>query len=156
MNHKEYMDVAFEEAFIGMRNNQGGPFGAVIVLHDNIIGRAHNMVTQSNDPTAHAEVMAIRNACKNLNSFKLDQAVLYTSCEPCPMCLAAIYWAGIKTLYYCADKADAHRIGFDDNFIYDEFKLPIEQRSIACKHLDSPLREPLFHEWENKTDKTPY
>jgi len=156
MTHEQYMSLAFEEAFKGMRNNSGGPFGSVIVSNGVIIGRGHNMVTSANDPTAHAEVVAIRNACKKVSSFHLPDAVLYASCEPCPMCLAAIYWANIKTVYYCADRADAAHIGFSDKFIYDEFCIAENERSIKMEHLYLPASKELFSEWMNKQNKIPY
>ena len=119
------MTEACHEARKGMLNNEGGPFGAIIVANGEIIGRGHNKVTSTNDPTAHAEVVAIRDACKKVKNFHLaEDVVLYTSCEPCPMCMAAIYWANIKTVYFASDRNDAERIGFDDKFIYDELQLP--------------------------------
>ena len=156
MSDVKYMYVACEEAQEGMRNNHGGPFGAVIVMNGKIIGRGHNRVTSTNDPTAHAEVMAIRDACKNVQNFHLSDAVLYTSCEPCPMCMAAIYWANIKKVFYASNRNDAERIGFDDKFIYDELQLPIEERSIEMKHMHEPLADEVFNEWSEKFDKTEY
>ncbi|VBB46002.1 Guanine deaminase [uncultured Paludibacter sp.] len=156
MSDKKYMLAACEEAQEGMRNNDGGPFGAVIVMDGKIIGRGHNMVTSTNDPTAHAEVMAIRDACKNVQNFHLSAATLYTSCEPCPMCMAAIYWANIKKVYFASNRNDAERIGFNDKFIYDELQLPIENRSIEMKHLHAPLADEVFDEWTSKFDKTEY
>jgi len=156
MTHEEYMLCAFDEAFIGMRNNKGGPFGSVIVSEGIIIGKGHNMVTSTNDPTAHAEIVAIRNACKTVDTFHLPNAVLYTSCEPCPMCLAAIYWANFKSVYYCADGSDAARIGFNDKFIYDELLIPVSKRKIKVERLHLPITTELFNEWTNKQDKTSY
>lgn len=156
MDKKDYLSKAIDEAFYGVRNNKGGPFGAVIVLNGEIIGKGYNMVTSLNDPTAHAEIIAIRNACKNIGNFNLENAELYTSCEPCPMCLAAVYWAGIKTVYYCADSNDAERIGFSDKFIYDEFKVDNEKRSIVAKQIKIPAIDELFYEWENKQDRIQY
>lgn len=156
MTHESYMREAFQEAFQGVNANQGGPFGAVIVLNDTIIGRGCNQVTSSNDPTAHAEVVAIREACKALETFHLTGAVLYATCEPCPMCLSAIYWADIKTVYYAADRHDAARIGFNDKFIYDELSKPLTMRYVAMKHLPLPEAVRLFDDWTDKADKTPY
>ena len=156
MTHKDYMQIAFEEAFQGMRNNEGGPFGAVIVEDGRIIGKGHNIVTSTNDPTAHAEVVAIRNACKEKNNFHLSTAVLYASCEPCPMCLAAIYWANIKTVYFCSGREDAAGIGFNDNFIYNELNLPLDKRNMLIEQINMPVSDKLFNEWTNKQDKTRY
>ncbi|MCX8473598.1 MAG: nucleoside deaminase, partial [Sediminibacterium sp.] len=153
MTHKDYMLMAFEEAFKGIRNNIGGPFGAVIVAEGIIIGKGHNMVTSTNDPTAHAEVVAIRNACKTVAAFHLPNAVLYSSCEPCPMCLSAIYWANIKTLYYCADRYDAEQFGFSDKLIYDELSKENNKRLIKIEQLHLPISTELFNEWTNKQNK---
>lgn len=134
----------------------GGPFGAVIVKDGKIVAEGTNKVTINNDPTAHAEVMAIRNAAKNLNDFNLSGCEIYTSCEPCPMCLSAIYWARIDKIWYANTKTDAKNIGFDDSFIYDEVKLPLEERAIPIIQL---LREEglqAFKQWEQKEDKTEY
>jgi tRNA(Arg) A34 adenosine deaminase TadA len=154
MNHEIYMQYAFDEAFYGMHNNHGGPFGAIIVSDGNIIGKGHNMVTLMNDPTAHAEIVAIREACKTKNSFYLHNTVLYATCEPCPMCLAAIYWANIKTVFYCYDRIDAANIGFDDNFIYKEINMPINQRRLNMNKI--PFLNNLFNEWSQKQDRTHY
>lgn len=156
MKNEKYMTEACNEARKGMRNNEGGPFGAVIVQNGEIIGRGNNKVTSTNDPTAHAEMVAIRDACKKMKDFHLPDAVLYTSCEPCPMCMAAIYWANIKTVYFASDRNDAERIGFDDKFIYDELPLPIEKRSINMSKLDLHLADEVFEEWTTKNDKTEY
>lgn len=156
MTEEDYMHLAFEEAFSGMRENHGGPFGAVIISDGKIIGKGSNMVTSTNDPTAHAEIVAIREACKNMNSFHIPNAVIYASCEPCPMCLSAIYWANIKTVYFCSDRSDAAKIGFDDKFIYDELNKPINERAIKMQQLDLPISRELFNEWNSKQDKLPY
>ena len=156
MKDKDFLSIAIDEAFKGVRGNKGGPFGAVIVLNGEIIGRGFNMVTSTNDPTAHAEIIAIRDACKNLNTFNLENAVLYTSCEPCPMCLSAVYWAGIKTVYYSSDQNDAEKIGFSDKFIYDELKLDTNARSVKMNHIDLQKAKELFKEWEDKNDKIEY
>ena len=156
MTHEDYMRLAFEEASFGMRNNIGGPFGAIIVHNGQIVGKGHNKVTSTNDPTAHAEVTAIRNACKNLNTFDLQSAILYSSCEPCPMCLSAIYWANIKTVFYCLDRNNAAEIGFSDKFIYDELNIPMEDRTVKMKHLHLLNSSDLFNEWMTRPDKITY
>ncbi|KXK38908.1 MAG: Guanine deaminase [Bacteroidetes bacterium OLB9] len=150
------MQAAFDAAASGMENNEGGPFGAVVVLEGKIIGRGNNKVTSHNDPTAHAEVVAIRDACKTMQTFHLPDAIIYTNCEPCPMCMAAIYWANIKTVYYYYDRHQAEDIGFSDKFIYDEFEKPINERSVAMKKIDMVVQNDVFDGWKNKSDKTPY
>ena len=139
-----------------MRGNHGGPFGAVVVRKGKIVGRGWNKVTSSNDPTAHAEVSAIRDACKRLKTFQLDDCELYTSCEPCPMCLSAIYWARLKAVYYGNTRKDAARIALDDDFIYREVALPISQRKIPMKQLLRNEALTAFVEWKNKADKVAY
>jgi len=139
-----------------MRGDQGGPFGAVVVRQDKIIGRGWNRVTSTNDPTAHAEVVAIRDACQQLKTFQLDDCELYTSCEPCPMCLSAVYWARLKRVYYGNTRKDAARIAFDDDFIYREVALPISSRKIPMKQLLRKEALAAFVEWKHKADKIPY
>ena len=139
-----------------MRANQGGPFGAIVVRNGKIVGRGWNQVTSTNDPTAHAEVTAIRDACKKLKRFHLEDCELYTSCEPCPMCLGAVYWARLKTIYYANTRKDAAKIQFDDNFIYREIGLPIPSRKIPMKPLLRKEALEVFKEWANKTDKIRY
>jgi tRNA(Arg) A34 adenosine deaminase TadA len=156
MTHEELMQIAFEEVFQGMRNNEGGPFGAVIVIDGQIVGRGHNRVTSTNDPTAHAEVVAIRDACKKLERFHLPEAIIYATSEPCPMCLSAIYWANIKTVYYCTDKQQVEAIGFSDKFIYDELALPQEKRSLYIDRINLKEGNDLFFEWMTKGDKREY
>jgi len=156
MIHHHFMNEAFTEAFSGMRANEGGPFGAIVVANTTIIGRGHNMVTKHHDPTAHAEIVAIRNACAEVQSFHLDDAVIYTTCEPCPMCLAAIYWARIKTVYYYYTKADAAEIGFSDKFIYEEIAKAKGEHSIKIEKIDLTLQQDLFGEWRKKEDRTQY
>ncbi|MEI7895904.1 MAG: nucleoside deaminase [bacterium] len=153
---EEYFDTAFNEAFHSVRTNIGGPFGAVVVMDGKIIGKGGNQVSSENDPTAHAEIVAIREACRNIANFDLAGAVLYTTCEPCPMCLSAIYWANIQSVYYCSTRLDAESIGFKDNHIYEELNLLPEQRKINFRQVPHPLAVPLFREWAEKTDKTPY
>ena len=150
------MERAIELAQKGMDSNEGGPFGAVIVKDGVIIAEGNNMVTSTNDPTAHAEVVAIRNACKELDNFQLEGCELYTSCEPCPMCLGAIYWARPNKIYYGCSREDAANIGFDDQFIYDEIGRPMEERSIP---ISQGLREQaieVFRNWKAKTDREEY
>lgn len=153
---KYFMQHAINLSRKGMQSNEGGPFGAVVVKDGKIIAEGNNCVTSSNDPTAHAEVVAIRNACKKLNTFQLDGCSIYTSCEPCPMCLGAIYWARPEKLFYACSKKDAAKIGFDDDFIYKEINLDINERSIETVQLMNEEGNEVFKEWENKTDKVEY
>ena len=134
----------------------GGPFGAVIVLGGQIIAEGVNVVTRVNDPTAHAEVSAIRQACSRTGSFKLDGCTIYTSCEPCPMCLSAIYWAGIQRIFYGNSKEDAAAINFDDSFIYDEISKPRGQRAVPCTRIMEREAARAFALWEAKPDKVEY
>ena len=154
--NKKFMREAVRLSVQKMRGNHGGPFGAIVVKGNRIVGRGWNKVTSSNDPTAHAEVSAIRDACKRLKTFDLDGCELYTSCEPCPMCLSAIYWARLKAVYYGNTRKDAARIAFDDDFIYREVALPISQRKIPMKQLLRKEALTAFVEWKNKADKVPY
>ncbi len=140
----------------GVRNNEGGPFGCVIVKNDKIVGRGNNRVTSANDPTAHAEVVAIRDACRNLGTFQLEDCEIYTSCEPCPMCLGAIYWARPKIVYYANNREDAANIGFDDSMIYEELGIDLNQRKIPIINLGRKEALKIFEEWKNKEDKTQY
>ncbi|MDB5405162.1 MAG: guaD [Rhodospirillales bacterium] len=139
-----------------MERGGGGPFGAVVVLDGRIVAEGWNRVTSSNDPTAHAEVTAIRAACSTLGSFSLAGGEIYTSCEPCPMCLAAIYWARLDRIYYANGRADAARIGFDDALLYREIALPIEQRILPMTQLLEREARLAFDAWETKTDKVRY
>ena len=150
------MQRAIELAHKGMNSNAGGPFGAVIVKDGKIIGEGCNQVTSTNDPTAHAEMVAIRQACNLLNSFQLDGCELYTSCEPCPMCMAAIYWSRINVVYYSYTSKDAADIGFDDQFIYEELKKDIEEREVEMKQYHTKNGVNVFQEWKNKADKIGY
>ncbi|GHU66872.1 tRNA-specific adenosine deaminase [Bacteroidia bacterium] len=134
----------------------GGPFGAVIVKDGKEVASGHNMVTLKNDPTAHAEVSAIRKAAKKLNTFDLSGCEIFTSCEPCPMCLSAIYWARIDKIYYANTKTDAKNIGFDDSFIYDQLELPKEKRAVPIVQMLRNEAIEAFEIWEQKTDKTEY
>ena len=139
-----------------VKQNIGGPFGAVIVKDNKIIATGANCVTSHNDPTAHAEVVAIRNACQALGSFQLDDCEIYTSCEPCPMCLGAIYWARPKAVYYGNTKADAAAIDFDDQFIYDELDLPLNKRNLKIRQLLGDEAIKAFQLWQETTSKVEY
>lgn len=152
----EFMRAAIRLSQTKMRANCGGPFGAVVVRSGKIIARGWNRVTSANDPTAHAEVTAIRAACKKLKTFRLDDCELYTSCEPCPMCLAAIYWARFKKVYYANTRRDASKIRFDDDLIYREIARPVARRKIPMRQLLRPEALKIFAEWEAKTDKIRY
>ena len=136
MNKIELMQEAIKCSLEGMHSNAGGPFGAVIAKDGEIIAKGWNKVTSTNDPTAHAEVTVIREACKKLGTFDLTGCELYTSCEPCPMCLSASYWAGIKKIYYGNTRKDAADINFDDDFIYKEIPLPMNERTIPMEQVD--------------------
>lgn len=140
----------------GVQNKEGGPFGCIIVKDDKIIGRGYNKVISTNDPTAHAEVIAIRDACKNLGTFQLDNCEVYTSCEPCPMCLGAIYWSRPKIIYYANTMEDAAKIGFDDSMIYDEIKGDIKNRKIPAIHLGLNEAQKVFKNWSKNIGKTSY
>jgi len=146
-DHKVFLKLAVDEAFLGMRAGEGGPFGAVITRDGKIIGRGHNTVLASRDPTAHAEVNAIRNACRNMESHQLNGAVIYSNFEPCPMCLAAIYWAGIRTLFFCNGRSDAEKIGFMDKHLYHELAKESKEREILSSQLDLPEMDALMVEW---------
>jgi len=139
-----------------MRRGQGGPFGAVVVRDGKIVGRGCNQVTSANDPTAHAEIVAIRAACRRLKTFQLEDCDLYTSCEPCPMCLSAIYWARLGNVFYANTRKDAAKIDFDDDFIYREIALPIRRRRLVMKQVLREEALAAFAEWQRKPDKIPY
>jgi len=151
-----YMKEAIRLSKQNIKNGTGGPFGAVIVKDGKIIASGTNCVTSSNDPTAHAEVVAIRNACKTLNTFQLDDCEIYSSCEPCPMCLGAIYWARPKKIYFAASRIDAAASGFDDSLIYDEIALPIEHRKIESEQLLQEEAKSVFDDWDNLANKIEY
>lgn len=151
-----FMQAAIGLARKGMENGQGGPFGCVIVQGDTIVGQGCNCVTSSNDPTAHAEVVAIREACNYLQTFQLNDCELYTSCEPCPMCLGAIYWARPKKVYYAATRFDAAAAGFDDSFIYEELKIPVNARQIPMVHLGREEAVKVFEAWKLFPGKISY
>lgn len=156
MSKEDFMRRAIAIARDGMEGNAGGPFGAVIVKDGRILAEGCNRVTSTNDPTAHAEVVAIREACRKLGTFDLSGAEIYASCEPCPMCLAAIYWARIARIHYASTRADAARIGFDDDHIYREFAVPIERRQIPMERLLAREAEAAFAAWDAKPDKVRY
>ena len=155
-DHNSFMQNAVDQAIKGVLANEGGPFGCVVIKDGQIIGSGNNRVTSTNDPTAHAEVIAIREACKSLNSFQLEDCIIYTSCEPCPMCLGAIYWARPKKVYYGCTKSDAAKIGFDDDFIYKELELKNNERSIVFEQLDREKAIKAFEAWEKKDDRIEY
>ena len=144
------------ELSIQSAKTKGGPFGCVIVKDNKIIAEGFNQVTSNNDPTAHAEIVAIRNACKELNDFNLSECVLYTSCEPCPMCLSAIYWSHVDNIYYANTRMDAKDIDFDDSFIYSEVKKDISERKIKMIQINRDEALEAFKIWQNKEDKIKY
>lgn len=152
----KYMKIAIEEAYIGMRKGDGGPFGAVIVKDGEIIARAHNEVIKTNDPTMHAEVNAIRKATKLLGRFDLSDCEIYSSCEPCPMCFAAIHWAKMKSLYVGASRYDAAAIGFDDQYIYDVINNTAEHTQVHIENIDCEQCKEPFKEWDEMVEKTEY
>ncbi|MGB7069709.1 MAG: nucleoside deaminase [Pyrinomonadaceae bacterium] len=153
---EKFMNRAIELARQGMDSNIGGPFGAVVVKDGRVIGEGYNQVTSSHDPTAHAEIVAIRAACKVLNSFQLDECVIYTSCEPCPMCLGAIYWARMRRVFIACSREDAAGAGFDDQFIYEEINSPISSRTLPVTTLMRDEALAVFSTWKGKADKTEY
>jgi tRNA(Arg) A34 adenosine deaminase TadA len=153
---KMFMRRAIDLSRVKMHENCGGPFGAVIVKGSRIIAEGWNRVTSACDPTAHAEIEAIRSACKTLNSYSLKGCEIYASCEPCPMCMAAIYWAHLDHIYYANTRDDAAAIGFDDDFLYREISLPEEARSKKASRLLSEEGWAVFEAWEQKADKVQY
>jgi guanine deaminase len=156
MNNKEFMQRAIDLSIEGSSKGKGGPFGAVVVKDGKIVGESFNQVTSTNDPTAHAEVMAIRDACKNLKTFDLSGCELYTSCEPCPMCLGAIYWARFDKIYYGNTRGDAAAVGFDDSYIYDEIPLPMDERKIKMVQLGHKEAKHAFDLWDENEGKIKY
>lgn len=154
--HEKFMRRAIELAQKGVDENRGGPFGCVIVKDGEIIGEGCNEVTSTNDPTAHAEVVAVREACRNLNSFQLEGCVVYTSCEPCPMCLGAIYWARPDAIFVAGTKEDAAAAGFDDELFYSEVEKPNEQRKLRMESLLREESQAVFKRWIGKADKVKY
>lgn len=155
-NHLEFMREAIALSKSNVENGTGGPFGAVIVKDGKMIAKSANMVTTTNDPTAHAEVSAIRLACKELNTFNLEGCVIYTSCEPCPMCLGAIYWARLDKMYYANTKKDAANIGFDDAFIYEEIDLHPAKRKLAAEQILSHEAIVAFEMWAKSDQRIDY
>ena len=156
MDHEDYMRRAIALSRKEMRAGQGGPFAAIVVKDGEIIGEGWNQVTSHNDPTAHAEVVAIRAACDALKSHSLEGAILYTTCEPCPMCLAAVYWARISAMYYANTTADADSIGFDDGAFYRELTLPPGERSLPQFRVLAQEARAVFDEWAAKDDRVEY
>lgn len=159
MNDKDYnprfMAMATKLSYDNI-DKGGGPFGAVIVKGDEVISTGANSVTLLNDPTAHAEVLAIRNACAQLKDFRLTDCIVYSSCEPCPMCLSALYWAGVKKIFFANTKEDTAAIDFSDNFIYEELARKREDRHLPAIHVDGTGAIKAFEKWAAKSDKTPY
>jgi Cytosine/adenosine deaminases len=154
--HEKFLKMAINLAKKSAKEGLGGPFGAVIVKNGKVIAKAHNSVVPNSDPTAHAEVNAIREACKKLKDFELKDCIIYASAEPCPMCLGAIYWTRPKALYYAADKKLAAKAGFDDSFIYKEIALPKNKRKIKTTKVNLPQDNDPFEEWAKNTNKTEY
>ncbi|MGH9666148.1 MAG: nucleoside deaminase [Bryobacteraceae bacterium] len=151
-----FMEMAIGLAVENVRSGRGGPFAAVIVKDESVVATGTNLVTSTNDPTAHAEMVAIRGACGALRSFQLTGCDLYTTCEPCPMCLGAIYWARPERVYYASTHKDASAFGFDDSFIYEELRLPREARKIPMLQTIREDALAPFREWDGKSDKTEY
>lgn len=150
------MQEAVRLSIEGMEKGEGGPFGAIVVHNGEIVGRGNNRVTSTNDPTAHAEVVAIRDACRRLGTFQLIECDIYTSCEPCPMCLGAIYWARPRRVFYGCTREDAAAIGFDDAFIYEEIGQPLDHRRIPMVPLAREVAIEAFRRWQQKTDRIDY
>jgi tRNA(Arg) A34 adenosine deaminase TadA len=153
---EKFMSEAIALSNKGVNNNSGGPFGCIVVKEDRIVGKGFNKVTSTNDPTAHAEIVAIRDACRNLGTFQLEGCEIYTSCEPCPMCLGAIYWARPAVIYYANTRNDAAEIGFDDSMIYEEINKHMNQRKIPVINLGREDAQKIFVEWLQKKDKVNY
>lgn len=153
---EKFLERAIELSKQGMNSSQGGPFGCIVVKGDEIIGEGSNQVTSSNDPTAHAEVVAIRMACEKLGTYQLTDCDIYTSCEPCPMCLGAIYWARPKRVVYANTKEEAAAIDFDDDFIYNEINTKMSERKIPFIHHPHPKAKEVFIAWKNWEGKRKY
>jgi guanine deaminase len=156
MNHEHYLLKSIEVAKKGMLSGVGGPFGAIIVKDNKVVSEASNGVTSLNDPTAHAEIQAIRKACQVLGNFQLNDCILYSSCEPCPMCLGAIYWARPTAVYFAATRFDAAAGGFDDEFIYKEIGRPGVERQIQFTQITVPNGNSIFSDWNSLNKKTRY
>ena len=153
---QKFLEKAIELSKKGMQDGQGGPFGCVVVLGDKVVGEGCNEVTSSNDPTAHAEVVAIRDACNKLGTYQLSECEVYTSCEPCPMCLGAIYWARPKKVVYANTREEAAAIEFDDEFIYNEINAPMADRKIPFIHHPHPEAQQVFEQWKQWEGKKKY
>ena len=153
---KQYLDRAIALSRHHMQGGAGGPFGAVVVKNGQILSEGWNQVTSTNDPTAHAEVVAIRSACRTLDTFSLEGATIYASCEPCPMCLAAIYWARLDRIVFASTRDEAAAAGFDDALLYREVTQPPGKRAIPTVRIDLPEARAVFDAWTRKTDKIPY
>ncbi len=156
MSAEDHMRRAIALSLEMMRSGKGGPFGAVVVRDDTIVAEGFNKVTSTNDPTAHAEVVAIRLACEALGTYDLTGCEIYTSCEPCPMCLSAIYWARLGRIFYANDRQDAAAVGFRDDYLYHEIPLPLDQRAIPILPLLRDEGKAAFDEWDLKPDKVLY
>lgn len=154
--HEKWIQETIELAIKNVHAGTGGPFGAIVVKDGQIVGRGRNQVTSLNDPTAHAEVQAIRDACRNLNTYQLTDCIIYSSCEPCPMCIGAIYWSRPKAVYFAATKHDAADAGFDDHFIYEQIALPLEERSIKMQQLMTDDHTKPFEVWKQIPNKLEY
>lgn len=154
--HAHYLKMAIDLAIENAKANQGGPYGAIIVHQGQIISSSANQVTSLLDPTAHAEIQAIRQACQQMNDFQLNDCTLYSSCEPCPMCLGAIYWARVQQVFYACDRYQASSAGFDDSFIYDECAAPTSERNIKFSQIKLPNATKPFEIWSQQPDKILY
>ncbi|WP_217426451.1 nucleoside deaminase [Candidatus Methylobacter favarea] len=154
--HERFLQQAIDLALENVKTGQGGPYGAIIVKDNQVIAASVNKVTSIMDPTAHAEIMAVRLACRKLNDFQLCNCILYTSCEPCPMCLGAIYWARLEKVYFACNRYDAAAAGFDDKLIYEEICVHPSDRSIPMVHLNLPSAPQPFEAWAEISNKTPY
>ena len=154
--HTEFLQQAIDLAENNVHTGNGGPFGAILCRDEKIIATCSNNVTYNNDPTAHAEIMAIRAACTELNTFQLTDCILYSSCEPCPMCLGAIYWARLKQVYFACNRYDAAQAGFDDGFIYEQIAMRPEKREIPMQHLQLNQSLSPFIAWQAQENKIPY
>ena len=156
MSQNSFMEEAIELSRKNVREGNGGPFAAIIVKDGEVVARGTNLVTSTNDPSAHAEIVAIRDACKRLKTFQLSGCELYATCEPCPMCLGAIYWARLNNVYFAGSREDAARIGFDDMWIYQELSLPLSKRKVRMTQMMRDEALVAFRDWEEKTDKLRY
>ena len=156
MNHSEFIELTITMATLNVHSGLGGPFAALVVKDGEIIGRGTNLVIGNNDPTAHAEIMAIRDACRHLKSFQLTGCTIYCSCEPCPMCFGAIFWARPDAVFFAAHKKQASNVGFDDSFIYQQIELPASKRSIPFEQIPSENLNLPFEAWAGKKDRVKY